>query len=139
MTETTLSVGRTAPAPDRIVSPFEFWPGWLFYIPVVLQWIWLGLRYGDMSLPTAANPTIETGGLCGESKLAILDLAEPAAQAWIAPYVSFRAGTDDPVRAAEQAGFGWPVVLKPAIGGNGAGTTRRRGWRRRRRFPAAPA
>ncbi|WP_158747493.1 D-alanine--D-alanine ligase [Acidisphaera sp. L21] len=121
MIDTTLSVGRTAQARERIVSPFEFWPSWLFYAPVVAQWIWLGLRYGDMSLPTAANPTIETGGLCGESKSAILDMAEPDAQGWIAPYVTLRAGIDDVAALAERAGFGWPVVLKPDIGCNGAG------------------
>ncbi len=121
MTGTTLSVGRTVLAEDRVVSPFEFWPGWLFYAPVVLQWIWLGLRYGDMSLPTAANPTIETGGLCGESKSAILDMAGPDAQAWIAPYVTVRAGMDDAVGAAQASGFGWPMVVKPDIGCNGTG------------------
>ena len=34
-------------AADRVLSTFEFWPGWVFYAPVVAQWIyWLGLRYG---------------------------------------------------------------------------------------------
>ena len=121
MTGTALSVGRTVPAPDRLVSPFEFWPGWLFYAPVVLQWIWLGLRYGDMSLPTAANPTIETGGLCGESKSAILDMAGEGARAWIAPYVLLRPGLEDAVAAADASGFAWPMVLKPDIGCNGTG------------------
>ncbi len=121
MAGTLLSLGRTSPAPDRIVSPFEFWPDWLFYAPVVLQWIWLGLRYGDMTLPTAANPSIETGGLCGESKSAILDLAGPTARAWIAPYVTLRAGVDDAVQQAEASRFGWPMVLKPDVGCNGSG------------------
>ena len=40
------------------VSFFEFWPAWLFYTPVVVHWIALGLRYRDMLLPTAANPLI---------------------------------------------------------------------------------
>ncbi len=121
MTGSTLSVGRTAPAQERVVSPFEFWPGWLFYAPVVLQWVWLGLRYGDMSLPTAANPTIETGGLCGESKSAILDMAGPEATPWIAPYVMLQAGRDDPLGAADASGFSWPMVIKPDIGCNGTG------------------
>ena len=86
-----------------------------------MQWIWLGLRYRDMSLPTAANPTIETGGLCGESKSAILDLAGPEARRWIAPYVKVQAGTDDIVAAAEASGFGRPMVLKPDVGCNGTG------------------
>ncbi len=62
------------------VSFFEFWPAWLFYTPVVVHWIALGLRYRDMLLPTAANPRIEAGGLCGESKTDILDQAGPFAR-----------------------------------------------------------
>ena len=73
-TETAVP-GRSAVAekPGNPLSFFEFWPGWLFYTPVVMHWMLLGLRYGDFSLPTAANPQITTGGLCGESKLSILD------------------------------------------------------------------
>ena len=121
MTETALLASRRAAADERVLSPFEFWPGWLFYAPVVAQWIYLGLRYGDMSLPTAANPLIETGGLCGESKSEILRLAGRDARDWIAPWFTFQAGKDDPVPMAEAAGYGWPVVLKPDIGCNGTG------------------
>ena len=121
MTGTVIATGGAARQEERVVSSFEFWPGWLFYAPVVAQWIWLGLRYGDMSLPTAANPTIETGGLCGESKSAILGLAGPAAREWIAPYVTFHAGRGDPVAMARDASLGWPAVLKPDIGCNGTG------------------
>ena len=121
MAGSILSLARTAPATDRIVSPFEFWPGWLFYLPVVVQWVWLGLRYGDMSLPTAANPSIELGGLCGESKSAILDMAGPEARPWIAPYVTLSAGVDDAVQLAGASGFGWPIVVKPDVGCNGNG------------------
>ena len=121
MTESAIAGANRRARADRVISPFEFWPGWLFYAPVVAQWIWLGLRHGDMSLPTAANPTMDTGGLCGESKSQILDLAGPAAQAWIAPYVTFHAGADDPAAVARAAGFGWPAVVKPDIGCNGFG------------------
>ena len=78
---------RAARGADAVVSHFEFWPGWAFYGPIVLQWIGLGLRYGDFSLPTAANPRIEVGGLCGESKGAILDQIRPPARDAVAPYV----------------------------------------------------
>jgi hypothetical protein len=74
-----------------------------------------------MSLPTAANPTIMTGGLCGESKSEIFSLAGPVARQWIAPWVSFESGKDDAVAVAEGTGFGWPMVLKPDIGCNGTG------------------
>ncbi len=115
--------------PARIVHPkpisaFEFWPGWLFYIPVVVFWILMGLRYRSFSLPTAANPRVETGGLCGERKTTILDQAGPAAAGWIAPYVVVTTGVDDLARtlgAMAKAGLSMPVVVKPNIGCNGTG------------------
>ena len=108
----------------RAVSLFEFWPGWLFYTPVVAHWIALGLRHGDFSLPSAANPRVATGGLCGESKTSILDEAGPVARPWIAPWTVLQTGADDPVRARRamaEAGLALPVVVKPDIGCNGTG------------------
>jgi hypothetical protein len=106
------------------VSSFEFWPDWIFYMPVVAYWIALGLRYRDFSLPSAANPHISTGGLCGESKSSILDQAGPIAAPWIARYSRFRTGDQDEARAMalmEQDGLSLPVVVKPDIGCNGTG------------------
>ena len=121
MTALATSEPTVAPAP---VSSFEFWPSWLFYIPVVIFWILLGLRHRSFSLPTAANPRVETGGLCGERKSTILDDAGPEASAWIAPYIVFRTGKNDldrvmPALAAAQLAV--PLVVKPNIGCNGTG------------------
>ncbi|WP_428485429.1 D-alanine--D-alanine ligase [Rhodopila sp.] len=106
------------------LSFFEFWPGWLFYTPVVAHWVLLGLRYGDFSLPTAANPRITTGGLCGESKLSILSQIGPEAADLTAPARGVLAHPDGvaAVEAAmETAGLAYPVVVKPDIGCNGTG------------------
>ena len=51
---------------------WEFWPVWLFYPPVVLYVLWLGLRFRNPLLFTAANPAIEASGFISESKHAIL-------------------------------------------------------------------
>jgi hypothetical protein len=114
----------TAPPPAPVTSLFEFWPGWFFYAPVVVQWVALGLWHGDFSLPTAANPAIDTGGLCGESKGDILDLVSGPARAPIAAYARFDVGDDAGSAAAEameRAGLGFPLVAKPDIGCNGTG------------------
>ena len=106
------------------VSSFEFWPGWIFYAPVVAYWIALGLRYRDFSLPSAANPRITTGGLCGESKSSILDLAGSTARQWVARYVRLTTGERDEERAITllaEGGVRLPVVVKPDVGCNGAG------------------
>ncbi|MBN8899550.1 MAG: D-alanine--D-alanine ligase [Rhodospirillales bacterium] len=126
--DTALRFARDTARGESPLSYFEFWPDWLFYTPVVAHWIGLGLWYGDMSLPTAANPRIPTGGLCGESKLDILDQVSPEARDLIAPstgIVTHAWSGDADVAAAEaamaKAGLAWPVVVKPDIGCNGTG------------------
>src|SRR5437667_2693111 len=52
---------------------WEFWPAWLFYIPVGVYYAWLAIRHRSLTIPTSANPGIATGGFIGESKLEILD------------------------------------------------------------------
>ncbi len=122
--ETAVSSRRTVEGPGNPISFFEFWPGWLFYTPVVVHWLFLGLRHGDFSLPTAANPRITTGGLCGESKLSILEQVAPDAQHLIAPACGVAAELDA-IATAETAmqalGLSYPVVAKPDIGCNGTG------------------
>ncbi|MBE7210385.1 MAG: D-alanine--D-alanine ligase [Gluconacetobacter diazotrophicus] len=107
-----------------VTSFFEFWPGWLFYIPTVTAWLLMGARYRGFSLPTAANPHVEAGGLCGERKASILDQAGPLARAAIAPYCTMTTGADDlalALRRIAEAGLALPLVVKPNIGCNGNG------------------
>ena len=122
--ETAVATTRVAEKPGSPLSFFEFWPGWLFYTPVVIHWLMLGVRYGDFSLPTAANPRITTGGLCGESKLSILSQIGPEGRSLVAPACGVTAHPDG-IAAAEAAmqglGLRYPVVAKPDIGCNGTG------------------
>jgi hypothetical protein len=110
------------------VSFFEFWPGWLFYAPVVAFWIVQALKYRSVTLPSLANPEINAGGICGESKNQILQLAGPVARRWIAPYAGMTTsghndGNDLALAEAAMAreGIAYPVVAKPDMGCNGAG------------------
>jgi hypothetical protein len=122
--ESAVSTPRVTENRASPLSFFEFWPGWLFYTPVVIHWLMLGVRYGDFSLPTAANPRITTGGLCGESKLSILSQIGPEAQALVAPACGVLArpeGTAAAEAAMEGFGLHYPVVAKPDIGCNGTG------------------
>jgi hypothetical protein len=128
--EPALRLARVPDLPREapVVSFFEFWPGWLFYAPVVAHWIAMGLRYGDLSLPTAANPAIAVGGLCGESKSEILDQVAGTERDIVARYTSIVTHSNDPsvdIAAAEQAmtqaGLDYRLVVKPDIGCNGTG------------------
>ena len=128
MSETQLLASAAAPALAPHVAPaisrFEFLPGWLAYGPIVAQWVALGLWHRDFSLPTAANPRITTGGLCGEQKSAILALAGATAAPWIARTTTLTVGANDLARAygaMRDAGLALPLVVKPDIGCNGTG------------------
>jgi hypothetical protein len=130
--ETALRASATAPlrTSEQPLSFFEFWPDWLFYFPVALHWIALGLRYGDFSLPTAANPTITAGGLCGESKLETLDQVNGPVRALVTRYTSVVAQPGGMARAEQAltaASIDYPLVAKPAVGCNGTGVQLLRG------------
>ncbi len=115
---------------------FEFWPTWLFYIPIALQWLFLSLRHRSLTLPTVANPLFPAGGLCGESKTAILSqVAASRASGWLAPFVTVRRSrwADGDLQRAlarlKEASLALPVVAKPDIGCRGVGV----------RLPTSPA
>jgi membrane protein DedA with SNARE-associated domain len=120
-------------ADDIRVPISEKIPPCAFYVPLVAQWLWLGCRYRSQTLPTLANPLIETGGLLGESKSACLDMVEPAARPWFARSAAFDVasgtnGLPESTRrfrhAMESAGLAFPVVAKPDIGWRGIGVRR---------------
>ena len=56
----------------RRKTRWEFWPPWLAYLPVVPYILYLGVKHRSLTLFTAANPGIPSGGFAGESKSAIL-------------------------------------------------------------------
>lgn len=99
----------------------EFWPMWLYYLPLV-PWIgWLALRRGGHMTFTCLNPGIaHGGGIVGESKIAILskldDVAEficPTAVIGEDESAEARAEKVDRILRDDAAFGGYPVVLKP--------------------------
>ena len=52
---------------------WEFWPPYIFYIPVVFYILYLGFRYRCLTLFTISNPAIKDSGVKGESKSQILN------------------------------------------------------------------
>ena len=127
------SVDTTAAEPG--VSMFEFWPAGVFYMPVGLYYAWLSLRYGGTTLPTAANPSIYSGGLIRESKFQILSLVPEPQRKWVLPFCLFQCpakdvSNDDAVRDAlrtiAEAALSFPLVAKPDKGQRGAGVQKLR-------------
>jgi len=113
------------PAGARTIGFAERIPPLLFYIPLVVQWFALGIRHRSLTLPTAANPSIEAGGLLGESKIQCINQIGPNARCWVARSVALVkrptltvAALDAAVRTAD---LRFPLVAKPDIGWRGIG------------------
>ncbi len=103
-------------------------PKWLNLIPMVVQWVWLGLRYGSLTLPSAANPAITAGGLVGDTKSEYFAAMGSHGRARVAPFVVLTARGAQALPAALAAmvgaGLAFPVVAKPDLGWCGFGVRR---------------
>ena len=100
------------------VFNWEYWPMWLVYLPAVFYFIYLCIRARSFFFFSAANPSIENGGMFFESKKAIFDLIPPE----FYPPTICVSGNDDIIniqarmRAAE---LKFPVIAKPDRGERG--------------------
>jgi len=113
---------------------WEFWPAWLFYIPVVVYYFWLGIRYRSFTLPTAANPGMPTGGFVGESKFEILKQLQDADADLVADAYLLEGWTiTDRLlslhRLCRRHAITLPFILKPDLGQRGNGVRLVRSWR----------
>ncbi|HEX5221023.1 MAG TPA: VTT domain-containing protein [Verrucomicrobiae bacterium] len=105
---------------------WEFWPAWMFYLPVAIYCVWLAIKYRGLTLPTAANPGMFSGGLVGESKQAILKELFATSPEFVAESgliasgdISERMASLD--RQIEALKLGYPFILKPDLGQRGVG------------------
>jgi pimeloyl-ACP methyl ester carboxylesterase/membrane protein DedA with SNARE-associated domain len=119
---------------------WEFWPPQIFYLPVVLQILWLAVRHRGLRLVTAVNPGIPTGGLVGEGKWQIFEALGmdpdapggargPAATSLpcslLIPDFDHGSGPADRLQRAtafmDRHRLGFPIILKPDRGERGRG------------------
>lgn len=105
---------------------WEFWPAWLFYIPVAFQYARLALRHGGLTVPASANPGMTNGGLVGESKFETLEELFRTSPGFTAEAWLLKAGNSED-RIAElsqlvvREDLEYPFILKPDVGQRGAG------------------
>jgi membrane protein DedA with SNARE-associated domain len=105
---------------------WEFWPAWMFYPPVAIYCLWLAVKHRGLTLPTAANPGIFSGGMVGESKSAMLSELLSTSPEFTAEAdllaghsVAERLNSLDKIRARLSLEF--PFILKPDVGQRGVG------------------
>ncbi len=118
------------------ISWFEFWPSWLFYVPIYLHWLLMIFKYRRTGLPVVANPRWPMGGMVEDSKIGVfrqleghaLDTCAPFAWIYTAKdeYLETRVEKDvaNAKRAMKDAGLKWPLIVKPDIGCRGQGVRR---------------
>lgn len=58
------------------IFKYEYWPWWVFYLPVLPYWVYLSLKNRSFAYFSVANPGIDLGGFFGESKSEILSLID---------------------------------------------------------------
>jgi membrane protein DedA with SNARE-associated domain len=115
-----------APVWVRRWTRWEFWPAWLFYIPVGVYYAWLAIRHRGLCVPTCANPGIAAGGFIGESKLEILDQLRRSTPQFTAEafLVDGRTTSDRLLslhRLCREYEITLPFILKPDVGQRGNG------------------
>jgi hypothetical protein len=116
------------PAALGTTSALERMPKWAICVPLVLQWLWLSLRFGGATVPCAANPAITAGGMVGEGKLEYFEQMGPLARAATAPWGRLHNGgalsATDISAAVNACGLAFPLIAKPDLGLCGYGVRR---------------
>ena len=84
--------------------PIERLPEPVLCVPLIAHWMWQALRYRSLTLPSAINPAIETGGLAGESKSVGLAQIGASFARFVAPWRLVGPG-EDPVAICRAAGL----------------------------------
>lgn len=99
---------------------WEYWPFQVIYAPVLLYHLYLSLKARSLFFFSAANPSIESGGMLGESKIDILNkIADQFKPKTL--FFGKQVSADEVLNQLVMAGFWFPIIAKPNQG--------ERGWR----------
>lgn len=99
---------------------WEYWPFEVVYLPVFAYYLYLAAKARSLFFFSASNPSIESGGMLGESKIDILDRIDDRYKPKTL-FFSEPVSTDDIINRMLLAGLWFPIIAKPNQG--------ERGWR----------
>ncbi|WP_421874705.1 hypothetical protein [Marinoscillum sp.] len=97
------------------LTHWEYWPFGVLYFPVYFYFTWLAIRCRSFFFFTAANPSIDFGGMLGESKDEIFKLIP---NRFIPEYSLVEPG-DLPTALSVGEKLNYPLICKPDIGERG--------------------
>lgn len=97
---------------------YEYWPFWLFFLPLVPYWLFLAIKHRSLTFFTLANPVIPHGGVFGESKSDILNKIDSEYLPG-AIYCNADVGFEDVLVQLSAQKMEFPLVAKPDVGERG--------------------
>lgn len=100
-------------------TSFEFWPPWLFYLPIVPRYIFLSLKHRSFFMPFYANPGIRHAGLIGESKWDFYQYLGGSEFALKTRLLQTDEALEQIKKLIESGEFQFPFILKPDVGQRG--------------------
>ncbi|MDY8134534.1 hypothetical protein [Aquimarina sp. 2201CG5-10] len=97
---------------------WEYWPFWILYIPVFVNWIVSSIRLRSFLYFTTINPQIETGGFVNESKI---DILKQIPEKYIprSILVTKDMSFSKVLEYIKNEGIIFPLIAKPNIGERG--------------------
>lgn len=97
---------------------WEYWPMWMGILPTLFFWLWFALRTRRLFFFSAVNPSIETGGMMGESKI---DIMRYLPSEFLPHTVFVKKGTpwEEVAEAVRKEGLPYPLIAKPNVGERG--------------------
>ena len=97
---------------------WEYWPFYVVYFPIFFYWFWLSLRSRSFFFFSASNPTIESGGMLGESKSDILNLVPEEVKP---KTLFFKKGArqEKIISEIKTQKLNYPMIAKPDMGERG--------------------
>lgn len=100
------------------LTKWEYWPFEVVYFPIFFYWLWLSLKARSFFFFSAANPSIETGGMLGESKFEILKKIENRYKPETI-FIDMPMDTNTVLQKMLEGGISFPLIAKPDIGERG--------------------
>lgn len=98
-------------------TQYEYWPMWLFYLPVLPYWLYLAVKHRSLTYFTVANPGIALGGFFGESKSDILQLINPH---YLPKAITINnLSVETIIVLIQQNNMIYPLIAKPDVGERG--------------------
>lgn len=100
------------------ITRFEFWPFWIFYLPMYFYGFWLALRSRSLMYFSTTNPGMKYSGVMGESKYKVL-MSIPNVYIPKTSLIKPPFNADALISSLEKQHIFFPFVLKPDVGERG--------------------